>query len=157
MLHLAGRVALGVDVADLLELEGALERNWIVDAPAQEDHILGVGKQVGQVGAALVVVEHQLLQLGRQQAQGRHQGAQLGGSLDTAAAALGKGQGQAVEGQQLGQEGLGGGHPHLNAGADIEDVGHEPTQGALRPVGDAQEFGGEGGIGHQQASLLLHQ
>ena len=112
---------------------------------------------MGQVGAALVVVEHQLLQLGRQQAQGCHQGAQLGGAVDAAAAPLGKGQGQAVEGQQLGQEGLGGGHPHLDAGADIEDVGHEPAQGAFGAVGDAQQLGGIGGIGHQEAPLLLHQ
>ena len=61
MLHFAGRVALGVDVADLLELQGAFQGNRVVDAPAQEDHVLGVGEQVGQVGAALVVVEHQLL------------------------------------------------------------------------------------------------
>ena len=61
MLHFAGRVALGVDVADLLELQGAFQGNRVVDAPAQKDHVLGVGEQVGQVGAALVVVEHQLL------------------------------------------------------------------------------------------------
>ena len=61
MLHLASRVALGVDVADLLELEGPFQGNRVVDAPAQEDHILGALKLVGQLGAAAVAIGHQLL------------------------------------------------------------------------------------------------
>ena len=47
MLHLAGRIALGVDVADLLELERTLQGDRIVDATAQEDHILGALKAMG--------------------------------------------------------------------------------------------------------------
>ena len=77
--------------------------------------------------------------------------------MNAAAAPLGKGQGQAIEGQQLGQEGFGGGHAHFDAGADVEDVGHKPAQGAFGAVSDAQQLGGVGGIGHQQAPLLLHQ
>ena len=66
MLHLTGRVALGMDIADFLELEGPLHGNWIVNAPAQENDILGITEQMGQLGATAVVVLHKRLQLGRQ-------------------------------------------------------------------------------------------
>ena len=39
VLHLAGRIALGVDVGDLLELERAFERDRIVDAAAEEQEV----------------------------------------------------------------------------------------------------------------------
>ena len=42
VLHLAGRVALGVDVRDLLELERALERDGVVDPPPEEEEALRV-------------------------------------------------------------------------------------------------------------------
>ena len=35
MLHFAGRIALGVDVRDLLQLQRAFERDRIVDAAAE--------------------------------------------------------------------------------------------------------------------------
>ena len=66
MLHLTGRVALGMDVADFLELEGPLHGNRIINAPAQENDILGIAEQVGQLGATAVVVLDERLQLGRQ-------------------------------------------------------------------------------------------
>ena len=56
MLHLAGRIALGVDVADLLELERALQRDGVVDAAAQEEEIAIVVKALGQVEVEGVVV-----------------------------------------------------------------------------------------------------
>ena len=152
-----------MDVADLLELEGTLQGNWIVDAPAEEDHILGALKPVGQASAALVVIGHQGLELLGQLPQLGHQGFQTGAAAARTGAmllfaqpALGKGQGQAIESQQLGQEGFGGCHPHLNARSDIEDVIHHPGQGALRPVGDPQQPGGKGWIRDQLAPLLLH-
>ena len=37
VLHLAGGVAFGVDVGDLLELEGAFEGDGVVDAAAEEE------------------------------------------------------------------------------------------------------------------------
>ena len=39
VLHLAGRIAFGVDVRDLLQLERALERDRIVDAAAEVQEI----------------------------------------------------------------------------------------------------------------------
>jgi len=39
VLHLARRVAFGVDVGDLLQLEGALESDGVVDAAAQVQEV----------------------------------------------------------------------------------------------------------------------
>ena len=41
VLHLAGGVAFGVDVADLLELERAFEGDGVVDAAAEEEEVVG--------------------------------------------------------------------------------------------------------------------
>ena len=41
VLHLAGGVAFGVDVGDLLELEGAFEGDGVVDAAAEEEEVVG--------------------------------------------------------------------------------------------------------------------
>ena len=75
----------------------------------------------------------------------------------SARAPFGKGNGQAVERQQLTQEGLGGGNTHLDAGADVEDLINHPAQGAFRAVRDPQQTGGEGRIGNGSAPLLLHR
>ena len=40
MLELAGGVGLGVDIADLLQLQGAFERDRIVHAAAEEERVL---------------------------------------------------------------------------------------------------------------------
>jgi hypothetical protein len=44
VLELAGRVGLGVDVADLLELERAFQRDRVVQAAAQEQRVLACGR-----------------------------------------------------------------------------------------------------------------
>ena len=54
MLHLAGGVAFGVDVGDLLELEGAFEGDGVVDASAEEEEVVGGVKDFGEVLAVLV-------------------------------------------------------------------------------------------------------
>ena len=41
VLHLAGGVAFGVDVGDLLELERAFEGDGVVDASAEEEEVAG--------------------------------------------------------------------------------------------------------------------
>jgi hypothetical protein len=68
-----------------------------------------------------------------------------------------KRQGEAVEGQQLAEEGLGGRHPNLDAGADIQNVGHQPPKRTFRPVGNPQQVGGKGGIAMGKAPLLFHR
>ena len=52
MLHLAGGVAFGVDVADLLELEGPLQGDGIVDLPPQEEGITDAMVALGQIATA---------------------------------------------------------------------------------------------------------
>ena len=49
VLHLAGGVAFGVDVGDLLELECAFERDGVVDAAAEEEEVAGGGEGLGEV------------------------------------------------------------------------------------------------------------
>ena len=52
--HLSGGVALGVDVADLLELERSLEGDGVVDAAAEEEEVVGGVEDAGE-NCALVV------------------------------------------------------------------------------------------------------
>ena len=44
VLHFAGGVAFGVDVADLLELEGTLEGDGVVDAAAEKEEVLDIAE-----------------------------------------------------------------------------------------------------------------
>ena len=57
----------------------------------------------------------------------------------------------------MAEKGLGGGHAHLDTGTDVEDVGHQAPERALRPVGDPQQPRRLGGIGKVAAPLLLHR
>jgi hypothetical protein len=59
-----GRVALGADVGQLLELERALERHRVADVPAEEQHPLLVLEVAGQLAHRLHPVQHLLDQLG---------------------------------------------------------------------------------------------
>ncbi len=54
MLHLAGSIGLGVDVADLLELERALHGDGHADPSAEEERAVGV---LVRLSARLEVVE----------------------------------------------------------------------------------------------------
>ena len=63
MLHFSGGIALRVDVADLLELQGAFQSNRVIDAAPQKDHILGLGETGGQPLRTLIVPLHEFLQL----------------------------------------------------------------------------------------------
>ena len=47
VLHLAGRVAFGVDVGDFLELEGSFEGDGVVDAAAEEEEVTAGGEGLG--------------------------------------------------------------------------------------------------------------
>ncbi len=88
-------------------------------------------------GFGLAIMElHKLLQLLWQLAQLVGHGLDL---IRRTAAALGrKSHRQAIEGEQLSEEGLGGGDTHLDAGTDVEDVGHLTGEGTFRPVGHTQ-------------------
>jgi hypothetical protein len=51
VLHLAGGVAFGVDVGDLLELECAFEGDGVVDAAAEEEEVAGGVEEAGELFA----------------------------------------------------------------------------------------------------------
>jgi hypothetical protein len=79
------------------------------------------------------VLLHQDPQLLRHRLEPSHQRLQpltrdRGASRLLAYAPLGKGDRQPLERQQLAQERLGGGHAHLNAGADVHHNAHQPPQ-----------------------------
>ena len=58
VLHLAGRISLGVDVGDLLQLERAFESDGEMHAAAQEEEIGGVVQLAAQRLVHRVVREH---------------------------------------------------------------------------------------------------
>ena len=72
VLHLAGRIALGVDVGDLLELQRAFERDREVDAAAQEQEIGGAEQRLAPVPRRSRRCERIALQLARQPQQLLH-------------------------------------------------------------------------------------
>ena len=64
MLHLGGRIALGVDVADLLQLQRAFHGHGVVHAPAHIKGVAGVGEGAGNVADVIVLGEDALYLLG---------------------------------------------------------------------------------------------
>jgi hypothetical protein len=85
-----------MDLADLPQLQRTLEGDRVVNAPAQEDHVLGISKQMRQLFTATVMVLHQGPQPRSQLL--KLLGAMAGGATT---AALGKGQRRAIESEQL--------------------------------------------------------
>ena len=63
--HLPGRVAFGVDVADLFELERAFEGDGVVDATAEIEEVGGLEELVGQLLVFAVAVEDAAGQVGQ--------------------------------------------------------------------------------------------
>ncbi|MNX95411.1 hypothetical protein D3C86_1276830 [compost metagenome] len=112
MLQLAGGVTLGVDIADLFQLERALHGQGEHGAPAEEEHVSGLG-QVLSDGADLAV---HLQGLG-DQARGLEQGLDqfsLLACID-AAARHARRDGERQQGRDLGGEGLGRGDADLRS------------------------------------------
>ena len=56
VLHLAGGIAFGVDVGNLLQLERAFERQRIGAAAAEIEHVACLGDLYGDLADPLVVV-----------------------------------------------------------------------------------------------------
>jgi hypothetical protein len=79
VLHLAGGVAFGVDVGDLLELERAFEGDGVVDAAAEEEEVAGGGEGLGELLALVVDGAEDLFDLAGDAAElGRRGGGRLG-------------------------------------------------------------------------------
>ncbi|MNV05476.1 hypothetical protein D3C71_958150 [compost metagenome] len=86
VLEFTGRVGLGVDVADFLELQGAFQRNGVVQAPAQKECVFHAGKVFGPADDLWLQRQHGL--------QGHGQvahGFEVGGFLLVAQTAFGLG------------------------------------------------------------------
>ena len=66
VLHLAGRIALGVDVGDLLQLQRAFERDRVVDAAAEVEEVAARGRSASAISS---IVRRQLQRLLEQQRQ----------------------------------------------------------------------------------------
>ena len=58
MLELPGRIALGMDVADLLELQGTFESNRVERAAAEIEHVARIGHGTGDGLDLVVPLEH---------------------------------------------------------------------------------------------------
>ena len=142
VLELAGRVGLGVDVADLLELERTLQGNRVVQAAAQKQRVVLGGEVVGP-GHQLRLQRQHGLQRSRQVAHGLEVARLFG--VAQVAARLGQRQRQQEQAGQLGGEGLGAGHADFDPGTG--DVGQLTFthHGAGGHVADGQ------GVRHTQA------
>ena len=131
VLELAGRVALGVQVGDLFELPGPLQRSGVVDALADDEGVLRRGEPRAE---PLQLRRHgeDLLDGFRQAAQARDElaAAAIGGREELEA--------EKVEADDLREVGLGGGDADLPAGPQVVGcVGHA-GDAALRLVGEGE-------------------
>ena len=128
VLHLSGRVAFGVDVGNLLQLQRPFQRQRVVDAAAQKKKVAAAEEMSGQL-FDLVVAVQDLLQLGRNLQQLSQVG--LGFHRGQPAAHLGQVERQDVKSGKLRGEGLGGGHADFRPGVGVEGaVGLARNHGA---------------------------
>ena len=138
VLQLSGGVGLGVDVADFLHFQAALQADGIVQPSADEEDIL-CGDLLGGKPLNPRLVLQQPLHFSGQGFQLPDQGGGL--IVRQLPAVLGEGNGQCVDGQQLGAVGLGGCHGDFRTGQSIEDVVRLPGNGGAHDVDDGQGFG----------------
>ena len=153
VLELAGRVGLRVDVRDLLELEGALHADGVVDVAADEEDRGVVEVEGGEILDVRPVVQN-LLQLGGDQQQLGHNAVVL--RLVQGAQGLGAVQADEVHHRKLGGEGLGGGHGDLRPGPGIEHVVALPGDRGAHHVDD-REHPGSQALGLPQGGQGVHR
>ena len=65
MLHLASRIPFGVDIRDLLELEGPLERQGVVEAAAQIKEVVAFDEALGDPADGVALLEHDRHEVGQ--------------------------------------------------------------------------------------------
>ena len=117
MLHLARRIRLGPHVADLLQLQRALQRGRVADAAAEEVEVAGVLELMGQRRDVLGVAER-VLDLVGQRLEDLHERADLAGVQR--APQLRKVERKHLHGHDLGEMGLRGRHADLGPGMRVE-------------------------------------
>ncbi len=138
VLHLAGGVALGVDVADLFELEGPFGGDGELVAPAQVEEGGGLGVLAGDSLVDVDVLEEGL-HVGGDLAEGFDE--LLGAVRFEAAVEAAQEEGEHGDGGDLGGEGFGAGDADLGAGVGVEDAVGLPGDGGLDDVADADRAG----------------
>ena len=117
VLHFAGRVAFGVDVGDLLQLQRAFERDGVVDAAAQVEE---VGRAVEPAGDLLDLrreLQRLLEQLRQLQQRVDVRLRRLGGQH---AARLAQTQPQQIQRDELRREGFGRRHADFRSGVRVD-------------------------------------
>ena len=124
-----------MDVADLLELQAALQREGVVEAASDEEAALGVDKAAGEVFDLLTVRQTGLDDLSGPQQLGSQA---LGLGLAQTALGVGQTEREEVEGAQLHHIGLGRRHSDLRAGIGVEDVVRCAGDGAAHHIDDGQ-------------------
>ena len=135
MLELTGSVGVRVDVADLLELEAAFQREGVVEAAPDEEAALGVDEAAGEVLYLLTVGQTRLDDLtGAEQLGGQAAGL----CLAQTASGVGQTECEEVEGAELHHIGFGGRHGDLRAGVGVEDVVRCAGDGAAHHIDDSQ-------------------
>ena len=118
VLHLARGIALGVDVGDLLELERALERQRIIGAAPEIEHVMRSRDLLGDGADALVVMQH--LGHARGDLLERPHERRLPVAIERPARRPG-GDGERRQHRELTGEGLGARDPDLGAGMGRKD------------------------------------
>ena len=136
VLQLARRVALGVDVADLLELQRALQRHRVAAAAADEHEAAGVDVAPGDRCHLAGAVER-ALRLVRQRPQGGHQAGLL--VARETPAELGDGGRQEDQRGDLGHERLRGHDRDLWPGLQEQDRVALPGDGRAHGIGDRDD------------------
>ena len=118
MLEFAGSVALGMDVGDLLELQGALHGNGEVEAAADKKEVLAIIILLGQPLDFILQPGNLPLKQVRQVDETRHQPFPVPGADGVADFA--QQEHQQKQGGKLAGKGLGGGHPDFRPGMGID-------------------------------------
>ena len=135
MLELPGRIGLGVDVADLLHLQAALQADGVVQAAPDEEGVLRRGKLRRKPRDALLVLEQALHLLG-QRGQGFEE-LRLARRVDLPADAR-KEDGKQVADDELRGVCLRRGHGDLRPGERVEDAVRLARDGRAHDVDDGQ-------------------
>ena len=144
VLHLPCRVALGMNVADFLELQGPLRGDGGAGSPSQEQEVSVMPDPVGQLAVA-VSLRQQIADEPGAAGQLVHQAA--GSCVVETAAGAAQVYGQQVQDGQGGDEGLGAGNAYFQPSPHIE-----------RAVGDAGGLAFLGvADGDQRRALLAGQ
>ncbi len=134
VLEFAGRIALGVDVGDFLELEGAFQGDRVFHPTPQEQGVFAMHQERGQSGDSRFQGQHTLHLLG----QAAQIGHDAGDFLRRQRLGLADAEGEQHQRHQLGGESLGGGNPDFHPGAGHQHAIRFPHQRAFRHVADGQ-------------------